>query len=622
MGILLGIEAAIGILAVIVFVVGCIARLPWRWLQVTIVASFAWLPVLLALAIRGELRLKNLAIEALVIISIIVVGIIYGAVRLPWRWAQTLLIALLIGLPLVPVVALPFAEHLPIMPLRAMWEIFPTATRAGMVSLSTLLAGGVAIPCIGLWMVNGNVPLGARGQTWPLGKTLLLGVTSLTLLVMTCAVIDWSVCRRAAAAIETNEKVVAGFRKASVATEPNAAPKLSDIYRRVAGDGKLPTWIWLVSDPSFDVKQKPVQQFAQRHRSELAPIEEAARLPSASFAWVENYGIPSSDTVEFRAKWGAEHLMALAVLESASNHDIAGSQKYFSLMTRLIRMPTKPETSARAWGKGYSEVTRKYVLQRLLGDVPDFSSDIQFPIKITESDCLSFGARSVECEASAVANLYYRQNLGISVVDDEWFKDVPSAENEIDRFARRISLPIVRIFAVHDDLQSFPRYIAMVKEAGQNQRLGILAIERWQEATPSGYITTRNYVEQRLLLSRAAEGDLNAILADLALALTGFRQRYGKYPTKLVELVPEFVDRIPDNPVSGATIAISRCGDGAVLHVGGYYDPKPSDQLYEFDLVQMSIRNKFYLGEAYQRLKATIKPEEILDQAPGDEVIE
>ena len=81
-------------------------------------------------------------------------------------------------------------------------------------------------------------------------------------------------------------------------------------------------------------------------------------------------------------------------------------------------------------------------------------------------------------------------------------------------------------------------------------------------------------------------GDMNFGMGQVALALAAYRAENGKYPQRLEQLVPKYIEKIPDDVYSDGPILYKREGKGYVLYSVGYdgvdnggadYDPEGVD---------------------------------------------
>ncbi len=92
-------------------------------------------------------------------------------------------------------------------------------------------------------------------------------------------------------------------------------------------------------------------------------------------------------------------------------------------------------------------------------------------------------------------------------------------------------------------------------------------------------------------------------LADLALAVTAYKSQTGRYPERIEELVPEYIDRLPIDPYDNQPLKLKHIKGGLDLYSIGY---NPKMNLKKKEDPQKIIH--FYLGkDAYEEYR--LKPE-------------
>jgi hypothetical protein len=90
-------------------------------------------------------------------------------------------------------------------------------------------------------------------------------------------------------------------------------------------------------------------------------------------------------------------------------------------------------------------------------------------------------------------------------------------------------------------------------------------------------------------------------LADLALAMTAYKAVKGRYPERIEELVPHYIDRIPIDPFDGKPLKMKSVKGGMEL-----YSTASHPEIKLLGSTQDPIN--FYLGkEAYEEFR--VKPE-------------
>jgi hypothetical protein len=72
-------------------------------------------------------------------------------------------------------------------------------------------------------------------------------------------------------------------------------------------------------------------------------------------------------------------------------------------------------------------------------------------------------------------------------------------------------------------------------------------------------LVTKRFLEVRAELRSAAA----------ALAVERFRRRHGRWPERLEDLVPDYLDRVPADPYDGAPLRLRKLADGLVIYSVG-----------------------------------------------------
>ena len=181
-----------------------------------------------------------------------------------------------------------------------------------------------------------------------------------------------------------------------------------------------------------------------------------------------------------------------------------------------------------------------------------------------------------------------------------------------------------RVFFAQADLESFPQKWAKTLELAaipyprvQND---LRAWEKSYETEPCGpyakFILGYNMMDalkyEIWIMNRmeACRG-----LADLALAATAYRVARGHYPSRLEDLVPDYIEDIPFDPFDGKPLKIEKVQGGLDLYSVG---PDPKD-LEEGSRWGVSIH--FYLGrEAYEKYR--VEPAKLKRAKEAEERLE
>lgn len=99
-------------------------------------------------------------------------------------------------------------------------------------------------------------------------------------------------------------------------------------------------------------------------------------------------------------------------------------------------------------------------------------------------------------------------------------------------------------YEVHDDLEAFKQV-----HSGRHQGVAMLGLPA---VGP--------------LFVAAAVADARREVARTALALTAYRQKHGRFPERLDQLVPEFLRAVPVDPFDGQPLRLRRAGDNLLVY--------------------------------------------------------
>jgi hypothetical protein len=135
---------------------------------------------------------------------------------------------------------------------------------------------------------------------------------------------------------------------------------------------------------------------------------------------------------------------------------------------------------------------------------------------------------------------------------------------------RWLWLPLYRVFLLSDDLEAYRRTMREIQ--GLASRPYSEAHERWQAFDRSlrehrrGILTALITPAADRCAAAAEEADAWRHLGRLALALEAYRIKKGNYPATLDDLVPDFLPRVPADPLDGQPLRLKRDGKDLLLY--------------------------------------------------------
>jgi hypothetical protein len=130
--------------------------------------------------------------------------------------------------------------------------------------------------------------------------------------------------------------------------------------------------------------------------------------------------------------------------------------------------------------------------------------------------------------------------------------------------------PFWRVFMLPDDLAAYRRKIQEFKtlmarpyhQLPRDSR-GYLESHRLRFGGLLTALIMPAFINTELA---AAQADARHQLCRLAIAMTAYRAKHGKYPEKLDDLVPGHLSRVPIDPFDGQPLRMKRLGERIVLY--------------------------------------------------------
>ncbi len=133
---------------------------------------------------------------------------------------------------------------------------------------------------------------------------------------------------------------------------------------------------------------------------------------------------------------------------------------------------------------------------------------------------------------------------------------------------------VYRVFFLPEDLASYRQTIRRFQRLAANPFFEI--IEEVKEVNQAfgahrGGIMTRMFMPGVLrLISLTADAEANQRLSQLALIVSAYKLRTGRFPDTLAQVLSDHFPRIPIDPFDGKSLRMKRDGNDLLLYSVGY----------------------------------------------------
>lgn len=371
----------------------------------------------------------------------------------------------------------------------------------------------------------------------------------------------------------------------------NAAGLYEAAGRALGPPQELPTWFRESSAPDFDPGSAEAGVFLEEKKEAAALVREAAAAPG-SYEEIEVTRLLDSPLPAYLKFPNLARLLTLAARAKALAGDLAGARADLAAVERLAEhLRSSPTLIAvmvslrveEIWIQGLEDVLARApspppgLLDQPLRPRPALRPQYLRALRLEEATML---------EALATVDSYAEAGELI------FGADLPGPLNYF-------GLSFWRVFLFPSDLDSARRlwaerraeavrpYFEAVRDSKpskKRERVGVLTSLAFGQGTFKPYLI-------RVERTEALRG-----LADLALAATAFQAACGEYPSRLEDLVPEYITEIPTDPFAGQALKMKVLESGLDLFSKG---PRPEDVPASASELEGPVH--FYLGQgAYQ----------------------
>jgi hypothetical protein len=467
--------------------------------------------------------------------------------------------------------------------------LLTAATGAAAYVLVTFWAGYYATYSDMFWyshsfvvaLVVGTVVLLARGlwpraepaaRSWSRPRLTLALLALLTIDFITVSNIDLAVqVQMAAVRTEASARALdlVGPRPPD---SDNAAPayvhalEVFEPGLRDAPEGLRDAWFdrspnW-PRNGKVDSKAREVRMFLDRQRPSLQLFRKAAAMPNCRFDYAESRGVNMHFGERKPVHFGSD-LLSLSALTQAADGNGRGALADIALCFRMARHVNDMKDLGLGdsfWIELDTAATLEAVLALGAPPAEDLTRLQIEPGRDARRDAqrlLTIWEAALEGSFDDVSRL-----VGLRMLHS----DTPAVRLVFE------SVPY-RVFFLRDDLSEFQQNMRRLKALAAKpyyQCRGELA-EFYQQfrANRHGVMTRLVTPGVVSLAELAARAEATRGLIRLAIAMTVFRAKTGKYPDTLDAMLPQYILEIPMDPCDGKPLRMKRDGNGIVLYSVG-----------------------------------------------------
>jgi hypothetical protein len=368
----------------------------------------------------------------------------------------------------------------------------------------------------------------------------------------------------------------------------NAFPLYEAAGQMLGSRKDLPDWFREINRSDFDVSTAKVQDYLSKHQHTLAHVRQAAGKPGYSLeldasdfrkAKIPNY-------INMRNLSLLLRLSALSNMNSGRPYPAVRDLKYIDQIGDHLR--SYPLLISVAVGFAVEQfycATLEHLLTQIAG--PEIF-ETKLPLA-SQPSVRNRLFKSLRLEAYSNLKLFA---AAASSYDYTSLFNLKTPAG-FDFGGRALLVKLWRVFLLPSEIRAAKDIIAY--HMGKPAETYAEHLENWaliKKSKNSGemsFYTKMAAPDFSSYADRAMVCDVQKGLGDLALALTSYKAGHNEYPTKLTDLVPDFISKIPDDPFDGRPLKMEFVEGGLRLFSKG-----PANKSERFI---KSIQTDFYLGE-------------------------
>jgi hypothetical protein len=420
---------------------------------------------------------------------------------------------------------------------------------------------------------------GLAARSWSRAK-LVLTLAALVLLTWTTfSNMDLAVkIQMATLRADAGAMILAGAPP-RVLDRDNAALIYQEAFANLTPLAKAPfrtADLWLdVSEYKYDPNDKELPAFLASQERALALFRQAAAMPGCWFEHDYFKGVEMLLPEIDQLRQGA-YLLALDAHERAAHGDSRGTLDDVSAMVGIAQHINDPILISFLVSAAIEKAAGK-VLENVLPVIKPNTEDLGlFKLDATVSYRRAFHRACQMEEPGLGLSLYTAvfapSSAGVSL---DWLRDARGHPDPImESFGMALlQSPFYRVFFLQDDLAGYRK--AMQRIQNLAERPYYETAKDWEAFDLSLRTHIPGVFAKRIIPGAdrcaiaAAKADAAHQLSRLAIAMTGYRVKYGRYPAKLDDLVPEFLANIPGDPFDGQPLRMKRADKEVLLYSVG-----------------------------------------------------
>ena len=375
----------------------------------------------------------------------------------------------------------------------------------------------------------------------------------------------------------------------------NAHPAYERAGVSLGPESKVSKWLTESNQPGFDLTEDKVSAVLTTHRESLQLARKAADMPgfylNPGTSNFYHWRIP-----KFGPYRNLARLLNLSARRKALNGDLRGALQDLAAIKKMA-------AHFRQFPLLIS-VMIGYAIDR------DRIAGLEFVLAYADQTALGNIELPLQTAASALSDLWHAiqvegqgqlQGFAAIASTTENINTIFNAQNATTPFAR-LATHFWRVFLLPGDLRGALE-LAKFTDAEATSFDDIeQRLKKMQTALASGefgILTSVAMPNYQSYSARTKQDDARRSLAVLALAVTVYKHNMGSYPAKLEDLVPVYLDRIPQDLFDPKqTLKMKSVGGGIDLYSIG---PGSESQLPDPGAIHL------YLGrEAYEKFR--LKP--------------
>jgi hypothetical protein len=346
----------------------------------------------------------------------------------------------------------------------------------------------------------------------------------------------------------------------------------------------FPKWFFESYRPTVKLDFDEATKLLEKHQTALTFVKRAVTIPGYS---LESYqAIPFEIILPNFIKYrNAAKLLALSARMKAHSGEFAGAMKDLAIIENMAtHLRNYPSLISFIVAASMDEI-RYVVLENVLSQTKDsLSSFVSGPIAHYPSVINSY-SKALRFEAQYFLHLFTenmeKHNLVI-------YQRNKSLNNDVS-----ILTKYFRIFILPNELRDAKSIIAdtmsMSYDTFSELEKGMNSIIEMKNSGKMSAFTSNSVPNYLTYHRQAKKNDAIRGLTALAFAATVYKESNDQYPSRIEDLVPDFIDKIPSDPYDNHPLKIK--------HVDGGFDIYSTGISKELDKSKNGGPIHFYLGK-------------------------